>query len=117
MIFVLPWILVFWLMSVFPWLQAWWWPFILSGMLVMMFVRVFFLYGIFPRKAREARQRQTVPSVYPPLPATDQEYERGYQQQRSGEIWTNIEPQFKSGSTWDDEQPQASYPDEPPPGS
>jgi glucan phosphoethanolaminetransferase (alkaline phosphatase superfamily) len=116
MIFVLFWILVFWLMSVFPWIQAFWWPFILPRVLVVMFAGMFFLYRVFPKRARDARQRQTVPSAYSPMSPPDRVYEPGYQQQRSGEIWKNVGPQFQSRSTWDDEQPQASYPEEPPPG-
>ena len=115
MIFALPWILISWLMWVFPWIQAFWWPFILPIVLVVMFVGMFFLYVIFP-KARDARQRRTSQnaSEYPLMPPPDLVYEQGYQQQRSGDIRKNVEDtsQFQSRSTWDDEQPQASYPDQ-----
>jgi hypothetical protein len=113
MLTVLYWILIFRLMLIFPWMQTLWWEFIFSCVLIVIVVGVFFLWESFSKKAREVRQRQTVPSAYPPMPPEDRVYERGYQQQRLEEIWKNVEPQFQSGSTWDDEQPQASYPDEP----
>lgn len=98
---------------VIPLDTALWWPFLLPIVLVVMFVGMFFLYVILPTNARGARHRRTFQntSTYSSMPQADHGYEQGYQQQGSGENVENPSP-FQSGSTWDYEQPQASYPDQ-----
>ena len=120
MIFALPWLLIFSLMLLFPWIQTFWWPFILPIVLMIMFMGMFFLYVIFP-KTRNGRQRRTSQnaSEYPLTPPQDRMYEQGYGQQRAEDSRKNDADisQFQSRSIWDDEQPQASYPDQIPPAS
>ena len=118
MIMALPWLLAEWLMSAFPWIQAFWWPFIFLIILVSMFVGAFFVYVIFPRAIQQRRTSQSVSSRSPVPPSSYPVYERGYQEQRAGEIWETLDDssQIQAKSTWDNEQPWASYPEQKLPG-
>jgi hypothetical protein len=104
-----------WMLVGLPWLLIFWWPHLWWLFLVIMFFCAFFVYVLVPR-ALFVRNRRKPPSLsdqplqhpFPPLV-----YERGYQEQRSGGAREPLDDlsQSQTMATWDDEQPQASYPE------